>query len=589
MLLTRRRQRQAIRNHTVGQDIGVDPDLLGDDYYYLYQVVTDLAERGFDESRILLELNRVAMQEQDLTAEVLEITRLEPRDNRRQYLTLRDIGQNLPEITWFWPGWIPRGFLTTIAAEPGVGKTNMALDLSKRVIHGLLAPDQRQELDIRTGAVIYIEAENFLSGLYERAEAWQINMDRLIIFPQNDDLSPKSGEQPDPLNLADPDTQTELMEMASDLNPDLIIIDSFSSINVKGENAIEDTRDILHFFGWLSVRFDCAVVLLHHLRKPQKDSRYNRVTQHDLRGSSHIVAMSRSIIGMWITSLDQNGPRRIEVIKANLAPAPPPLALTYHTNGHDLFDMLFDPLSEPDLPHNLAGECAEWLEEILAANGPMSYIDLKSLAEEAGFKENTLQNARSALGWKIIDTKGVKAKGNQWALFDGDGPPKNKIQHDEPDDEPESDFTNDRFSECLICHNIFEQPAGRGRRRVYCSDACRAKARFSQAREIRYHMADMAMCERGGGSARTGGCHTWPCDHVIGEFRALTLGKNGHFWPPKYHPPAFRQFFIQSRPAPRSAIRLVEPAMCGQGNHNHKLSGGIHEHRSSFITSYPGC
>jgi len=410
MIVSELRQRQSLRNYLAGLALGIDPDWLDDDHFFIYDIITDLrTTHQFEEYRIHAELNRHALSDPDLKRLIEATLALDPLTQARRYLTLEDIGQNLPEITWFWKSWIPRGFLTTVAAEPGVGKTNIALDLSRRVIHRRPAPDL-QPLNLQnSGNVIYIEAENFRAGLYERASAWAINMDRLFVFPQDEETDP------DLLDLADHLTQDKLRDMCLDLHPDLIVIDSFSSIQVRSENSIEDTRDVLRFFGQLATHYNCAVVLLHHLRKPQRDSTYNSVTQHDLRGSSHLAAMSRSIIGMWVTSKSSNGPRRLQVIKSNLAPSPPPLNLTYTTAGAALFDLTFEQLEEPELPQTLTGQCAEWLKGILA-EGPMSYNDLKPLAHKDGFSENTLQRARKMLDWQVADTIGPKAQGNQWVL-----------------------------------------------------------------------------------------------------------------------------------------------------------------------------
>ena len=427
MIISKQRQRQSLRNLLAGHDLGLDPNWLDDDHFTIYDIIIDLRQNHqFDEWRIRAELNRFALSDPGLKTIVEGMLDLEPRAKPPRYLTLEDIGQNLPEITWFWQNWIPRGFLTTIAAEPGVGKTNMALDLSRRVIHRLPAPDANALPLLNGGNVIYIEAENFRSGLYERARAWDIDMSKLFIFPQADD------QDPDLLNLADPATQDDLRDMCFDLHPDLVIIDSFSSVQINSENSIEDVREVLRFFGQLATHHNCATVLLHHLRKPQRnDSSYNNVTQHDLRGSSHLAAMSRAIIGMWNTAKSIHAPRRVQVIKSNLGPAPQPLDLTYHTAGATLFDMRFTKLTEPDLPENLTGECAEWLVEVLTSDGPLTYGELKELADEAGFKENILQNARKTLDWKVVDTRGTRRKGNKWAWYSD---VEDKDEPTDPDD-----------------------------------------------------------------------------------------------------------------------------------------------------------
>ena len=47
-----------------------------------------------------------------------------------------DLRDKLPAITWLWPGWIPVGLLSLLGAAPGAGKSLVALDLARRIIHG---------------------------------------------------------------------------------------------------------------------------------------------------------------------------------------------------------------------------------------------------------------------------------------------------------------------------------------------------------------------------------------------------------------------------------------------------------------------
>ena len=52
-----------------------------------------------------------------------------------------DLKDRLPAISWLWPGWIPVGLLSLLGAAPGVGKSLVALDLARRIIHNEGFPD----------------------------------------------------------------------------------------------------------------------------------------------------------------------------------------------------------------------------------------------------------------------------------------------------------------------------------------------------------------------------------------------------------------------------------------------------------------
>ncbi len=52
---------------------------------------------------------------------------------------------------------------------------------------------------------------------------------------------------------------------------------------------------------------------------------------HDFRGSGHITAMARTVLGLSVVQTGKtfslNGPRRLELVKTNLGPYPNPLGV----------------------------------------------------------------------------------------------------------------------------------------------------------------------------------------------------------------------------------------------------------------------
>ena len=108
------------------------------------------------------------------------------------------------------------------------------------------------------------------------------------------------------------------MEWAWSTHPALIVVDSLSSITTRGENSIEDVRDVFAFLNRLALDYRCGTVIIHHLRKPGAQlPPAKTLTFHDLRGSSHISTMSRSVIGLhWVRTAPEpnmNDPRRMDV------------------------------------------------------------------------------------------------------------------------------------------------------------------------------------------------------------------------------------------------------------------------------------
>ncbi|GIK42374.1 MAG: hypothetical protein BroJett011_62070 [Chloroflexota bacterium] len=415
-MLTDRRQQQAICDLLNGGQPELELNQLADPYDYLWQVVAAKLPDRYEAIQALL---AVKTEYPDLAATIDTIAELRPQQ-KQHYETLAHLGPNLPEVTWYWPNWVPRGLLTVLAADAGVGKTNVALDLARRNIMDLPAPDG-VPLNIQSGNIIYVDAEGFLPVIYDRLAGWDMRLD--CFYPV---------QRPDRemLDLGLKRNQDHLIDMCYDLKPDLLTIDSLSTISSKGENNVEDTRELLNFLANLANHFNLALLLVHHLRKPAngQNSGAGPVSQHDLRGTSHLTYMARSILGLYIPGLDPNGPRRLHMVKTNLCKHPRPLVMSYTPAPHnpDVIMLSYEVSEKPFIPDTLTGDCARWLLDLLS-DGPLSYFDLRTAAAEAGYNETMLQEARRKLDWQVIDTLGVKIKGNKWALYQPPDDPENHM------------------------------------------------------------------------------------------------------------------------------------------------------------------
>jgi len=225
----------------------------------------------------------------------------------------------------------------------------------------------------------------------------------------------------DILDMTKPAYQDALLDMAYDLKPELIAVDSLSSVNSRGENNIEDVREVLNFFISVSQAFRCGFVLVHHLRKSPKNSLTSPLQMDDLRGSGHLMAMARCILGLDPSQSDlagnPNGPRQLVSLKNNLSSKPNPLNVEMvATDNPDVARLTYTELEFQVSAQTDVEQCALWLTSTLA-QGPQSYAELKSrLADELGFDETMLQRARKHLGHTITDTIGPRKRGNQWQL-----------------------------------------------------------------------------------------------------------------------------------------------------------------------------
>jgi hypothetical protein len=232
--------------------------------------------------------------------------------------------------------------------------------------------------------------------------------------------------------------QERLLELVHDLEPELVVVDSLSSISVRGENNVEDVRGTLGFLGAVAREYQVGLLLIHHLRKRGQGSpAMDLVTADDFRGSSHIIAMARSVLALSIIQQgpepDRNGARRLEVVKTNLSSYPPALGVRFEPIHRPVRGEagLPSPLhTSSPIPRVVYGAvpqryceptqtelCSQWLVDLLAEAGePLPPREVVALAGQAGFKKGILYRARKKLEGTIVDTGAWRSPRNRWAL-----------------------------------------------------------------------------------------------------------------------------------------------------------------------------
>ena len=334
-------------------------------------------------------------------------------DGGSDALVFKSLAEHAPDlkpIEWLWPGWIPLGMLSLLGARPGAGKSYLALDLARRIIQRLDWPDGAPAT--RPGSnVVYVEAENVAKILNTRADDWE--MDKTRLYP----MLPAQGEM---IDFSQPECRDELREICYAVKPALAIVDSLSCITSKGENDVADVRQVLGFLSAVAGDFDTAVLLIHHLRKPSPMALYDLVTAEEFRGSSHIIAIARSVLALSVIRTgeerDPNGPRRLEVVKSNLASYPKPLGVTFEPGFPSGVTLRYGEPPVKYRPPSDVDRCKEWLVEALREEGPLQTNEVITLAKLAGYSERTTYRAHKELADKIQDTDKPKSRQNMWKL-----------------------------------------------------------------------------------------------------------------------------------------------------------------------------
>jgi putative DNA primase/helicase len=293
-----------------------------------------------------------------------------------------DLDLLLPGVSWLWEPWLPRGMITLLAGEPGVGKSALALAIAAAVMQMAPWPD-RVPREAKAGLVVWTETEAAHAITRERATNWGIPKEQLLIPTASDD----------PLAKIWLDTQEGWDAVEREIHRDgvaLLVLDSLRGAYRGDENASTNI-ELLNKLAALTQRRQVPALVTHHLRKRGMLDN-GKIDLDRVRGSSAIVQIPRVVWG-----LDRPDPLtphrvRLQQLKNNLSRFPEPLGFEITDRGITFTDAPTEPEVETQR------EKAADLLLVLLKDGPMLASEIYEAAEATAVSKSTLQRAKRALG-----------------------------------------------------------------------------------------------------------------------------------------------------------------------------------------------
>ena len=313
------------------------------------------------------------------------------------------------EVSWLWPGLVPRGKLTMMEGDPGCGKTFLALCLAATVSNGAFMPDHetgKVDQVVDSANVLYMTAEDGIADTIKpRLEAMGAVHQRIYLLEGNRDdkgrLQAVTLENMEPIERA-----VEIVK------PALIVIDPIQGY-LGGKTDMyraNEVRPLLAALGKLAERYGCAVVCIRHLTKVNSPKAVYRGM-----GSIDFAAAARSILLVGRDPDDQNK-RAVIQTKNSLAQMAEAIGFTlesgeFHWTGQSDLTVARMFKNEPvEDERTTVDEAKEYLSETLK-NGDVEQAILKSEAEDLDISYATLRRAKKALG--VISHKSG-GKGAKW-------------------------------------------------------------------------------------------------------------------------------------------------------------------------------
>jgi hypothetical protein len=323
-------------------------------------------------------------------------------------------------VDWVWPGRIARGKLTLVAGDPGMGKSQIGLDVVARVSkEGERFPD---DSIAPTGSALILTAEDAANDTVrprlEAANADLARVHRLRAATFKDGARTTFSLQHDLAALS-----KKLREVG---DVALVVIDPITSYmgSKIDSHRVTDVRAVLEPLAAWAEEHKVAVLGITH---PPKNAPAKAI--HALVGSIAYVAAARLVF----LAIEEPGTERrlLLAVKNNLGALAPGLGYALVQTiissknivaSHVAWDRIpvtataNEALGASAEDGRAVTEAKEFLCEELS-NGPRPVNDLKKAAQAAGLSWATVRRAQDRL--KIISQKTGLEAGWEWQLPEG--------------------------------------------------------------------------------------------------------------------------------------------------------------------------
>ena len=329
-------------------------------------------------------------------------------------------------IHWLWKGRIPRGKVSMIAGNPGLGKSQVTVSMAATVSKGEVWAADGTPCEV--GNVVILSAEDDPADtLRPRLEAARAELTRVyVIDAVTDGTLAHGGEIRRGFNL-----KSDLSRLGAMLEEiggaALIVIDPITAyLGMTDSHKNAEIRALLSPLAELAAKQGAAVVCVSHFNKNSKGEALMRVT-----GSLAFVAAARAA---FVVARDpDNDDRRLFLPlknnlgndKTGLAFTVEPIQLDSAQGSIETSHVLWEPgvvttTAEEAMAPQVHGEERGELDDAkdflrgLLADGAVPSKQIKSDVEGAGYSWRTIQRVQKRLG--IVAFKDGMRGGWHWRL-----------------------------------------------------------------------------------------------------------------------------------------------------------------------------
>lgn len=317
-----------------------------------------------------------------------------------EFISLNDIKPK--PIQWLIPGVIPKGMITVLASDGGVGKTALSLWLASLVSNQGEAFNGKP---VEHGRVLIWSGEDSPEYvLSPRLRALGADGNYIDIIG-NHTLT-KDGLRAFDITEDLYDVEMSLQNRSGEPPYKLLIIDPVMSVVRGDSNQANTVRQALEPLRLLAERQNIAVIGITHYSKGTSKS----LPQDRVIGSQAFVALARMVLGLGKD--EETGNRRLVVLKSNIVDT----NIGYEFSYQFFTDVDGCQVARIDLIDELHGSARELLAEIEPAEEGTAVYDamefLKSLLSDGALPSKQIKVDADGAGysWDTIKRASIKLK-----------------------------------------------------------------------------------------------------------------------------------------------------------------------------------
>lgn len=218
---------------------------------------------------------RISRKDFELLCKITEAKNSTPQSH---VFNLTDfLSQSTDAIDWILPGMLPKGEMALLAAQAKCGKTLLATDIAYAVLTGTTAAGETA----KQGKVLLVSSDESQSSTRRR------------LFARGFDLISNPDDHFRILTHLDLNDLSTLEAQLEDFRPDLVVIDSLTSITLNSSISEKDAEFAKSIYKLKDLigRYNSSSILIHHENKSKEAKGIEKVS-----GSARITA---AVWGIW--------------------------------------------------------------------------------------------------------------------------------------------------------------------------------------------------------------------------------------------------------------------------------------------------